>query len=117
MFKKFNTKTLLIILVILGGLAALNKLYLSKKSESTIASSFVQIDTAAVKQVLIYPKANQGKEIKITKTEKGWQLEGNKIKTMADTGDVHRLLAGFADVKTSSLAAEDKSGWAEFQVT
>src|SRR5260221_13354545 len=117
MFKKFNTRTLVIILLILGGLAALNKFYFSKKGESTFQTEFVKIDTSTVTQILIYPKAEKGKEIKLTKTEKGWELQNDKTKTMADTGDVHRLLAGFADVKTSSLAAEDKTGWTDFQVS
>src|SRR5271154_5182922 len=117
MFKKFNTKTLIIILVILGGLAALNKFYLSKKGESTFDASFVKIDTSAVTQILIYPKAEKGKEIKLVRNGDAWTLQNDKMKTSADTSQVHRLLAGFADVKTSSLAAEDKSGWGDFQVT
>lgn len=116
MFNKFSTKTLIIILVILGGLAALNKFYLSKKGESTFETSFIQIDSAAVTQVLIYPKAEKGKEIKLTRNGTAWDLQSDKVKTTADTGEVHRLLAGFVDVRASSLAAEDKSGWGDYQV-
>jgi len=116
MFKKFNTSTLLIILVLLGGLSLLNKFYCSKKSENTFESSFVQIDSNAVKQIFIYPKAEKGKEIKLTKTDKGWDLQNDKLKTTADSAEVHRLLSMFSDVKVNSLAAEDKSGWADFQV-
>ena len=47
MFKKFNTKTLLIILVILGGIAAYSK-YSSNKNENTFRDEFVKIDTSAV---------------------------------------------------------------------
>jgi len=116
MFKKFNTKTLLIILVILGGIAAYSK-YSSKKSENTFREEFVKIDTSAVTQILIYPKADKGKEIKITKTEKGWELQNDKIKTAADSNAVRSLLGNFADVKSVSLGAADKSGWGEMQVT
>ena len=117
MFKKFNTTTLVIIMVILGGLALLNKFYCAQKTESNFDASFVKIDSASVKQVLIYPKAEKGKEIKLTKTEKGWELQNDKVKTAADTAEIHRLLSSFNDVKSSSLAAEDKSGWADFQVS
>lgn len=116
MFNKFSTKTLVIILVVLGGLVLLNKYYFSKKSESTFDTIFVKIDSAAVTQILIYPKAEKGKELKLTKTEKGWELQNDKTKTMADTAEVHRLLANFVDVKATSLAAEDKAGWADYQV-
>src|SRR5271163_3177326 len=109
MFKKFNTATLLIILVILGGLALLNKYYFSKKSESTFDASFVKIDSSAVTQIFIYPKAEKGKEIKLTRNGKGWDIESDKVKTPADTAQIHRLLASFVDVKSMSLATEDKN--------
>jgi hypothetical protein len=117
MFKKFNTTTLLIILVILGGLTLLNKFYFSKKSESTFDASFVKIDSSAVTQIFIYPKAEKGKEIKLTRNGKKWDLEYDKTKSIADTTAVRRLLAELANVKTSSLASEDKSGWNDLQVS
>lgn len=116
MFKKFNTKTLLIILVVLGGIAAFSK-YRSDKTENTFRQEFVKIDTSAVTQILIYPKAEKGKEIKITKTDKGWDLQNDKIKTAADSNTVRSLLANFVDVKSVSLGAADKSGWEEMQTT
>jgi hypothetical protein len=116
MFKKFNTKTLLVILVILGGIAAYSK-YSSTKNENTFRDEFVKIDTSAVTQILIYPKAEKGKEIKITKVEKGWELQNDKIKTVADSNAVRNLLGNFVDVKSVSLGAADKSGWAEMQTT
>ena len=117
MFKKINTTTLVIILVLLGGLALLNKFYFSKKSESTFDSSFIKIDSSAVSQIVIYPKAEKGKEIKLIRNGSAWNLQNDKVKTAADTAEVHRLLASFVDLKTSSLAAEDKSGWGDFQVS
>jgi hypothetical protein len=116
MFKKFNTKTLLVILVILGGIAAYSK-YSSTKNENTFRDEFVKIDTSAVTQILIYPKAEKGKEIKITKVEKGWELQNDKIKTVADSNAVRSLLGNFVDVKSVSLGAADKSGWGEMQTT
>lgn len=116
MFKKFNTKTLLIILVILGGIAAFSK-YRSKKTENTFHEEFVKIDTSAVTQILIYPKAEKGKEITITKVATGWELQNDKIKTVADSNSVRGLLANFVDVKSLSLGASDKSGWGDLQVT
>src|SRR5882724_5219157 len=101
MFKKFNTSTLIIILLVLGGLAALNKFYFSKKGESTFETTFLAIDSNAVRQILVYPKAEKGKEIKLTRNGKAWNLEYDKMKSTADTTAVHRLLAALVDVKTS----------------
>lgn len=115
MFKKLNTKTLIIVLVLLIGFVAWNK-YQAKKSESTFRDVFVDIDTSAVSQVIIYPKAEKGKEVKLAKTASGWELQSDKIKAAADTAAVRGLLASFVKVKSLSLAAEDESGWNDLQV-
>ena len=116
MFKKINSTTLLCILVILGAFVAFNKLYLSKKSESTFNDEFINVDTASVTQVVIYPKGGKEKEIKINKQAKGWELECDKLKTPADTAAVHRLIASFASIRSNGLAGADKSSWKELQV-
>ncbi|MBK5286261.1 MAG: DUF4340 domain-containing protein [Bacteroidia bacterium] len=117
MFKKLNTNTLIIILVVLGGLFFLNKYFFQGKKENTFRAEFVKIDTSTVTQILIYPKAEQGKEIKITKTGARWDLQKDKIKTDADTNAIRGLLSMFADIKSLSLAGQDKSTWKDLQVT
>lgn len=117
MFKKLNTKTLIIALVVLGAIVLINKLYLSKKSESTFRAEFVKIDTSLVNKILIYPRAEQGKEIKISKNGSAWEVEKEKMKVPADTNAIHGLLASFAEMKSIALAGEDKSAWKDFQVT
>jgi len=116
MFRKFSSTTLVIILVVLIGFVALNKFYFSKKSESTFNEEFVSIDTSMVSEILIYPKAEQGKEIKITRSAKGWELSNGKIKTVADSSAVRNLIGSFKEIKSNSLAGADKSSWAELQV-
>ena len=116
MFKKFSSTTLLIVLAVLIGLVLLNKYYFSKKSEITFNDAFVQIDTSLVTEVLVYPKAEKGKEIKLTKDENGWQLQFEKINTRADSSAVRNLVGSFKDIKSNSLAGVDKSSWAELQI-
>jgi hypothetical protein len=116
MFKKFNTKTLLIILGSLGILLAINKFYESRNGESTFHDEFIKIDSSEVKQISINPKVEKGKEIKITKTPKGWDLQSGNLKTVADTAAVGRLLAAFVEIKSLSLAGQDKSSWNDLQV-
>lgn len=117
MFKKLNTTKLIIILLVLGGLIAFNKFYQSKKEESTFREEFVKIDSASVTQVLIYPKADNGKEIKIIRNGNRWDLQNDKIKTQADSNAVRGLLGLFTDMKSASLAGEDRSTWKDLQVT
>jgi hypothetical protein len=116
MFNKINSTTLLIILVVLVALAALNKFYFSKRSDSTFNDTFVQIDSAKVTQFLVYPLANGHKEIKITKQPKGWSLQIAQTKTTASEPIVHNLLEVFSNLKSIALAANDKTGWKQYQV-
>jgi hypothetical protein len=116
MFKKFSPTALVIVLVVLAGIAVLNKFYFSKKSESTFNSEFVSIDTDHVSEILIYPKAENGKEIKLTRQAGGWELSNDKVKTKADSAAVRNLIAGFANITSNALAGADKSSWAGLQV-
>ena len=116
MFKKFNTTTLVIILIVLGAILAVNKFFFSEKSESTFNDEFVKIDTGLVTQVLIYPKAEKGKEIKITRQGRGWQLSNDKVKTVADSNQVRNLIKSFANLKSLALTGADKSSWKDLQV-
>ena len=116
MFKKLNTTWLLILLAVLGGIVAFNKLYQGNKDESTFRTQFVQIDSAAVNSIFIYPHTEKGKEIRLFKNGKHWDLQNDKIKTIADTQAVYSLLAQFADMKAVSLAGEDRSSWKDLQV-
>lgn len=103
-------------MVILGGLVLFSKLYTSRREESTFSGDFVQIDSGTVETILIYPKIENGKEIRITKNGSKWELQNDKIKTAADTNLVQSLLSQFADMKSMSLAGQDKSSWHELQV-
>jgi hypothetical protein len=117
MFKKLNTKTLIILLVVFGGLVLFNKFYHEEKSESTFRDVFVKIDTSIVTQIQIYPQAEKGKEIKLIKNGAKWELQNDKMKTAADSNAVHGLLAAFSEMKSLSLGGTDKSSWTDLQVT
>ena len=116
MFNKLNTTRLLIILVVLAGLVLFSKFYKSKKEESTFRNEFVSIDSASVNSILIYPKAEKGKEIKLIKNGTGWDLQNDKIKTAADTNTVRSLIGMFSNMKSLSLAGQDQSSWNDLQV-
>jgi len=117
MFKKINTRTLIIILIILGVIVAINKYRQSNGSENTFNSEFLKIDTSAVTQIFIYPKAEKGKEIKLTKTGSNWELQNDKMKTIADADAIRSLISNFAEIKSLSLAGNDKSSWNDLQVS
>src|SRR6187401_3032741 len=98
MFKKLNTRTLIIILIVLGAIVAINKYRQSRGGENTFNEEFIKIDTATITQILIYPKVEKGKEIKLTKTGISWELSNDKVKTAADTNAVKQLVSAFAEI-------------------
>ncbi len=115
MFKIVSTKTLLLLITVLLAVLALNK-FQSQKSENTFNEDFVKIDSGAVTQLIIYPKNEKGKEIKISRNGKNWELQYDKQKTSADRDAVRNLLASFVKVKALNLGAQDKSGWKSLQI-
>jgi Domain of unknown function (DUF4340) len=117
MFKKLNTTTLLILLALLGGIVLFNKFYQDQKNESTFRDIFVNIDTSAVNTILIYPHSEKGKELKISRNGKRWDLQSDKLKTLADPVAVQELLSQFAEMKSLSLGGQDKSSWKDLQVS
>ena len=116
MFKKLSTTWLIIILLAVGGIVAFNKLYRGKKEESTFRQQFVSIDSASVNSIFICPHSEKGKEIKLIKNGKHWDLQNDIVKTIADTEAVLSLLTQFKNMKALSLAGEDKSSWKDLQV-
>lgn len=116
MFKKLNTKTLIILLIVLGAIVAYTSYNDSKKGDSTFRTEFVSIDTSAVTTILLFPKSENGKEIKFSKSGSKWELQNDKVKTFADTAAVKGLLGGFALLKAQSLAGAGKDKWNELQV-
>ena len=57
MSSKFNNKYLVIILVALGGLFVFLKFYKSPKTEKTLRTDIVQIDTSKVSKIVINPSS------------------------------------------------------------
>ncbi len=115
MSKIVNTKILLIVIAVLLAILALSK-FQSEKTDNTFNEAFANIDSTSVNQILIYPKQEKGKEIKISRSGKNWELQFDKLKTSADNDAVRNLLAAFVNVKALSLGAQDKSGWKNLQI-
>ncbi len=117
MFKNISSKNLLIIFIILFVLAAIFVYYDSTTEVRTFKKDIVNIDTAKVTSISIYPKATNHKEVRLFKQGNYWmvQLENNRT-VPAEESKVKNLLTQLSQIKTSSVAAQDESKWAEFQV-
>lgn len=116
MFKKLTTTRLLIIFIVLGGIVLFNRFYKNKKEENTFRTEFVSIDSSAVTEIKIYPRVENGREIKISRNGQRWELQNEKVKAFADSSIVRAFLAEFSNMKSISLAGQDKSTWKELEV-
>jgi hypothetical protein len=117
MLSKFlNTKTLIILLVILGGIYLITKL--TEKEDRTFRSEMVTIDSADVTKIVILPKlGSDGQEVIITKTGYEWKLESEGKTYKADPSSIKNVLAELMRMKSERVAAVDESKWNEYEVS
>ncbi|MEZ5198001.1 MAG: DUF4340 domain-containing protein [Bacteroidales bacterium] len=117
MLSKFlNTKTLIILLVVLVGIYLLSKL--SKDDERSFKSEMVTIDTTDVTKIVILPKlGGEGNEVSLTRTGQEWKLESDGKTYKPDMSTVNNVLRELMAMKSERVAATDDTRWAEFEVT
>lgn len=117
MFRKVNNKILGLIFAVLLLVVGFLLLFEGGKNERTFRQVLVDIDTTAVTQILIYPKSQQHKEVKLFKEGENWQVtlpSGGTAKVPdLRIRDVFRQLLA---IKPERLAARDESKWNELQV-
>lgn len=116
MSRKFNNKYLLVAFVILIVLFVFVKFYKSAKSERTLRADIVQIDTAAVTKILLYPESDKGQEVVFIKEGSNWKVSDGKISAETQKNAVKGIIAQLADIKAKRLAARTKDKWAEYKV-
>lgn len=116
MSKILNTKTLIILLVVLVGVYFLSKLF--EKEDRTFKSQLVTVDTAKVTAIEIVPKAGSGEEnIMLRRTGTGWTLESGGSSYNPDPMAARNVLSELVNLKPERVAAKDESRWDELQVT
>jgi hypothetical protein len=87
------------------------------KNERTFRDVLVDIDTSAVTEILIYPKSQNHKEVKLFKDKDGWYVtlpSGGNAKV--DAQRMSSLFAQLLAIRPKRLAARDESKWNELQV-
>jgi hypothetical protein len=117
MFRKVNNKILGFIFGVLLIVVVLLFLFEGGKNERTFREVLVDIDTTAVTEILIYPKSQEHKEVKLFKDGENWQVTLTSGKT-AKVPDqkIRDVLKQLLAIKPERLAARDESKWNELQV-
>ena len=116
MLDKISNRNLIVLLVLLAAAVALFYFVDSKKTNRTFPAGLVIIDSALVSEVLLYPKATGGAEVKLEKTGKNWRVFLPSGKTAEAPSDkIANMIMEAKSIKPLRLAATKRSQWNDFQ--
>ena len=117
MFNKLSTKTLIILFVGLLVIVAIFLFYDAKHGERTFRNELVNIDTAKVTSINIYPKTTEHKLVKIFKEGNYWKVDiANNKTAYVPAQKVNEMFGELLRIKPLSVAALNKNKWKEYQV-
>lgn len=114
---KFNNRLLLWILLGLAAIFVVTRLTRVKQTERTLKTQLVEIDTSRVSSILLYPLAEQGKEIKFSRNGSAWRVSMDGTMAAANGDLVKNILAELQDLKVEQLVARSPDSWDHYQVT
>lgn len=88
------------------------------KREGALAIALVNIDTAAVRQIKLYPnrEGEAGQELAFTRLVSGWQVTKDGLAAEADSNAVKGLMGTFVGMTANRVVAERESKWDEYRV-
>ncbi|NJM15844.1 MAG: DUF4340 domain-containing protein [Bacteroidales bacterium] len=117
MYSKINIKTLGLIFAGLLGLVVIVMLADNKKGDRTFKSDLLELDTASVNKITIYPRTNPESFIMLNKKAEGWEVEADGKVYPADNGSIANMLGELEKMKPKRIAATNKDNWNKFEVT
>jgi hypothetical protein len=113
---KFNNRILLIVLIGLSGIFILSRVITSKKAERTLDTDLVEIDTARITTLHIFPSAEQGAELIFSRNGYAWNVTMDDFSVPADRFAVGNAITGLLNLKADRLVARSEEKWSEFHV-
>ncbi len=115
MFKKLNSKVLIIILIVLGVIYYLSTLIGNK--ERSFREMVVAVDTAQVTDIQIN-SVKDNLQISLSKTGNNtWEVVGEGNRYPADQSIVKNILGQFNEMKSMRMAAKSSTKWAAYEVS
>ncbi|MDX2195298.1 MAG: DUF4340 domain-containing protein [Cytophagales bacterium] len=114
---KINIKTLLIVVGALAVLLVVTKLYKAPKSEKTLKTDILELDSAKIAGIYIYPKGSLTDPLKISWSGGDYKVSKNDKAYDADKKAVQQLLNEILAIKSQGLASKNKAKWRDFDVT
>ncbi len=114
MFRKLNTKILLILLV--GLLAIVGGVYLldQRNGERTFKESLVKTNSDKIDKIILFPK--QGKEMELNKNGSNWTVSHNGVSYPADNAAIKDLINSLNPLKTESVVSSNPMRYKDFDL-
>ncbi len=113
---KFNNRVLLVIFLILAGIYGVTRIGTGKRANRSLVTEIVQIDTARVSSILLYPRAEDGAQLEFRRNGSSWSVSNEQTTATADARSVQATLVELMDLKTEQLVARSKESWNKYQV-
>ena len=113
---KFNNRILLIVFLILAAIFVITRFTSLGKSDRTLTTDIVEIDTSQVSSILLYPRAEQGTELEFKRNGTSWTVSREDLTAAADARSVMSTLGELMNLKTDQLVARSRESWADYQV-
>ncbi len=116
MSSKFSNKKLAVVFAVLLVLVLIFVLT-DGRDERSFRTELVDIDTASVDEILIYPKTTNYEEVKLFKEDDSWKVllaDGKTVST--PKSKIDNLLSSLIGIKPNRLAARGSEKWKEFEV-
>ena len=110
-----KNKTLLLIFLILLSVFLISQYAFERKTRS-FKTALIQVDTAAITSIRLYPKSDNQKEILLKKENDFWVATQDNVTTEANAGAINALLRNLALIKTKRVAAKKAEKWSEYEM-
>jgi hypothetical protein len=117
MFRKFNLRILLGVLVVLLAVVIVAKTIESRKGDSSFRTDLLGFDTTGVSSVVISMGTGTPKILSLERKSNGWEVKQDQKTYRTNEAQVWSLINQLAGLKIESIVAKSKDRWKDFQVS
>ena len=112
----YNNRLLFFILIGLIGIFVLAKVFRAPKREGNLNFSLVQVDTASVSEIRLYPVSGQHEEVRLLREGGKWLVKNNTMQSEADHGLANGLLHSIVHIQAERIISRSKDKWDTYRV-
>lgn len=117
MFRKLNSKKLLLVFGSLLLLVVAMLVVDSIKGDRTFKEQILMADTADIKSITILPRLETARKLTLARTESGWEVSKGDKTVKADEASVASILEQLAALKPLRVAATKSDQWRDYELT